>query len=146
MAYLKITNDGQSITSTDYWATPAARRGFAFLSLNAGAMRLLVPQPMQHMLPEMLTETVVITRGQIVLEARQREAVEVMFEDQSDNPFALHIVAEQVNPLPDHSWMRRPLPFHLYTGPETTLRHQATAWYRTAKRLPYLKPYDTETI
>jgi len=40
-----ISNRGQEIASTDYWQTEHARRGYLYLSFNAGALRVLVPEP-----------------------------------------------------------------------------------------------------
>ena len=40
---ITITNQGQRITSTNYWDSDNARAGYLYLSWNAGAARLMVP-------------------------------------------------------------------------------------------------------
>lgn len=44
---ITISNDGQKIVSTNYWDTEHAKRGFLYLSWNAGAGRLLLPDTNQ---------------------------------------------------------------------------------------------------
>ena len=40
---ITIENRGQAILTTDYWYTPHAHAGYLYLSWNAGAGRLLIP-------------------------------------------------------------------------------------------------------
>jgi hypothetical protein len=40
---LSICNSGQDISDTNFWDSEIASRGFTFLSWNAGAARLMVP-------------------------------------------------------------------------------------------------------
>lgn len=54
-----ITNAGLSISSTNYWGTRHADAGLFFLSGNAGAWRLLVPDMHKDTLAEMATTKVV---------------------------------------------------------------------------------------
>ena len=44
MDLITIENNGPGILSTNYWGTPHAEKGYCYLSINAGAFRLLGPQ------------------------------------------------------------------------------------------------------
>ena len=68
---LRIENDGPLILSTNFYHTDLARRGLFYLSLNAGAFRLLVPPQHLGAVREMRTaRDVVVSRGPMTLEGR----------------------------------------------------------------------------
>jgi len=91
-------NDGQKIVSTNYWESEHARRGFCYLSWNAGAARLLVPDSQRAAINEMRTgKEIIISRG--VLQPQGRDALELLFEDYTDSPYSIHIVTEQCDRL-----------------------------------------------
>ena len=48
-----IENEGQAVAGTDYWQSVQAQAGYVYLSWNAGAARLLVPDAAKHLLREM---------------------------------------------------------------------------------------------
>ncbi|UIU94548.1 hypothetical protein H6S22_29265 (plasmid) [Escherichia coli] len=48
-----IENEGQAVARTDYWQSVQAQAGYVYLSWNAGAARLLVPDAAKHLLREM---------------------------------------------------------------------------------------------
>jgi hypothetical protein len=61
---LRIENDGPAIRATDYWRSPFADAGFCFLSFNAGAARLLLPDSLAHVVPELrAAREVIVSRG-----------------------------------------------------------------------------------
>ncbi len=45
-----IENEGQAVAGTDYWQSVQAQAGYVYLSWNAGAARLLVPDAAKHLL------------------------------------------------------------------------------------------------
>lgn len=47
-----IENEGQAVARTDYWQSVQAQAGYVYLSWNAGAARLLVPDAAKHLLRE----------------------------------------------------------------------------------------------
>lgn len=47
---LVIVNTGPGIASTNYWSSPAGRGGYLHLSPSAGALRILVPPTVEHLL------------------------------------------------------------------------------------------------
>lgn len=90
-----IENSGQRIVQTDFWDSDSAKAGFCFLSWNAGAGRLLVPDTQKSMVREMKSATLVIVSRGPWTEHGGRDALELLFEDGSDSPFCIHLVAEQ---------------------------------------------------
>lgn len=148
---IRIDNVGPRITGTDYFDSEHARRGMAYLSANAGALRLLLPE--RGWLDEMRgAEYAIITRGEWTPElVRQpdgsrrvqhpRDAIELLFEDHTDSPMAMHLVVEQVDRMPVRADEgRTDLQLLVYTaGP--TLEMELPARYRRARRLPHLKPW-----
>lgn len=90
-----IKNKGPDIAETNYWDSAQAQRGLLFLSYNAGDARVLVPDSRHDLLNEMATaKYVILSQGPWTVMA-QRLAVEVLFEDNSDAPFALHMAESQ---------------------------------------------------
>lgn len=84
------------------------KSGYYYLSLNAGALRLLCPAVGHRAISEMKTAQYVIgTWGECVdpsvMEGLQlgKEMVELLFEDQSETPFLLFISRdEQTDRIP----------------------------------------------
>lgn len=96
---LTITNNGQALTSTNYWDSEQARAGFFYLTWNAGAGRLLIPDSQKSVLLDMKTARYVIVSRGPWTEKQGRDALELLFEDGGDSPFCLHLVAEQTDRL-----------------------------------------------
>jgi hypothetical protein len=92
-----IINDGQAIKETNYWRGKYAAAGFFYLTWNAGAGRLLVPDSQTHALVEMASARFVVVSAGPWVEQGGRPAIELLFEDGSDSPFCLHLVQEQVD-------------------------------------------------
>lgn len=93
---ITISNNGQEIIETNYWDTPNAAAGYFYLSFNAGACRVLVPDSQTATISEMQTgKLAVITRGKL----QGRDAYEVMFDDGSDSPYCIHTTTEQSDRL-----------------------------------------------
>lgn len=93
-----IENEGQAVARTDYWQSVQAQARYVYLSWNAGAARLLVPDAAKHLLREMRgAEYVIISKGTL----HGRDALELIFEDGSDAPFVIHMLSEHVrSPAP----------------------------------------------
>lgn len=132
-----IRNDGPLIRETNYWSTPHAQRGMFYVSINAGAFRLLVPPSQQGTLADIRTgQYVIVTRGSW----NGRDALELLFEDGSDSPFVLHVLAAQVDRMPARTDEgRTDLRCLIYT--KTGLALDLPARYRRATRLPDLRPW-----
>lgn len=66
-----IENEGQAVAGTDYWQSVQAQAGYVYLSWNAGAARLLVPDAAKHLLREMRgAEYVIISKGTLLAAMR----------------------------------------------------------------------------
>ncbi len=94
---LTILNAGQAIKKTNYFDSAHARAGMCYLSWNAGAGRVLLPDSLLPDIQEMRSaKYVVVSRGPWT-DQGGREAIELLFEDGSDDPFCLHLVIEQTD-------------------------------------------------
>lgn len=140
---VEFRNNGPLIERTNYWDTPHAQRGYAYLSLNAGAYRLLMPQSLHSVVADITSSEireVVISRGAWP-EVGRPDGIEVMFDDRTNDPISVHILTEQVDRLPlpsDQGWKGL---FLLYHGPPEKLIWQTDrVYYRRVKRIPWLKP------
>ncbi len=141
---ITIQNDGPELVETNYWESEYARNGYVYLTINAGCFRLLVPDGKGIPVEDLKTgQVVLVTRGPWP-EMGRHDALELLFEDYSDNPFCLHIVPEQVDRMPLDSDRDRPgqppkWTFAVYTRGGKV--HEAPARYRKAKKLPYMKEW-----
>lgn len=116
---IQIANDGARLVSTNYWDSDHARRGLAYLSGNAGALRLLLPAAIESMLAEMRTGKRVLIEPSIV----QPSAIDVVFDDGTDSPFALTIDRRQCDRALAPG---KGIPFAVYTQAGLQLELAAT--------------------
>lgn len=83
-----IHSHRKNIVATNYWTLPDCKEQF-YMSFNAGACRILLPQRFQHYLRDMKTSKQrVITFGEYSPFGDQM-AYEVLFDDHSDRPFSM---------------------------------------------------------
>lgn len=90
---LEIDNDGPEIVSTNFWETEMASRGMFFVSTNAGAFRILVPDSIKSQIPEMRkgAKHFVVSCLPSDQWTLGSYSVEVLIEDRSDNPYVFHL-------------------------------------------------------
>lgn len=131
-----IKNNGAEIVSTNYWRTEHCTRGLFYLSTNAGCLRLLVPPSQQGHLSDMQTgvREVLLTRG--VLDGH--EAIEILFEDGSAAPFALHVGRQQADRLWTAGDEGRQWRLAIHTQSGKVSEHPC--YLRRAATLPYMRP------
>ena len=142
MKTITIENAGQRIVATDYWDSEQARAGFFFLSWNAGAARLLLPDSQKAMLRDMKTARyVVVSRGPWT-DQGGRQALEFMFEDESDSPFCLHLVAEQCDRMLPENNQGGGFVVTVWTRGGEKLRLPGK--YREVSALPCLDPWSVQ--
>jgi hypothetical protein len=99
---IQISNKGQAIAGTNYFDSTHAARGLFYLTWNAGAGRLLVPDNQKRTLTEMRSAKFVIVSSGPWEEQAGVPALELLFEDHSDSPFVLTIpLAQTDRVLPD---------------------------------------------
>lgn len=138
---LKISNKGQAIIETDYWDSDHAKAGFCFLSWNAGAARLLVPDSMKNHVQEMRdAKYVIISRGPWP-EHGGREALELLFEDDSDTPYCMHLVSEQADRMIPEGDQGGGFVVTVWTSGGEKLRLPGK--YRVVDKIPCLDPWTS---
>lgn len=140
---LIIENDGPRIVATNYWDLPAARAGKVLVSINAGAFRVLLPPALEPALADMATaRECVVSRGPWP-GAGLRDALEILFDDGSDSPYALHLAPESFDRLPTAENAGLAWILSAWTQPRRGVPHKALerpCYYRIVDCLPYLKP------
>lgn len=111
MSILQISNHGPLITRTNYWGSEHERAGKIIASVNAGAVRLLIPRKHAEIIGDLRTaKQVIISRGPWPAE-RVDDAVELLFDDGTLNPFAFHLSANSFAdflpgpPKPGQEWI-----------------------------------------
>ena len=141
-----IVNDGAEIYYTTFWETFLAKEGLIYLSINAGAMRLLVPEAQEDILTDIGgVEYFIATYGKMEgLDGRLHDAVELLFEDNSDTPYVLHLGMNQTDRSPGNAdYGRIDVPITLWTkGP-----NKAGSFFRRLRRndrLPFMKPWRSK--
>ena len=143
MAIITVTNHGPLILATSYWDSEVEAAGKLWCSCNAGAIRVLVPRSRRSIIPECRTaEYAVLSRGPWP-EMRQPDAVEIMWEDGSDSPFALYLAPESFDllpaePPPDREWI-----VSLWDDrkgePHKALERRC--YWRRVPGIPWMRPY-----
>lgn len=135
--FIQIQNNGPEIKSTNYWDLEHAKKGYFFLSINAGVFRLLIPDSQFEQIIEMMkAECVIISRGPWP-EQEKADALEIMFEDKSDSPYAIWIVPEQCDRLPLDSDVGKQKIFSAWT--RSGKAFEIPCYYRRVKQLPWMK-------
>lgn len=139
---LTISNKGQAIAQTNYWDSEHAKAGYCFLSWNAGAARLLLPDALKPALREMRSaKYVIVSRGPWT-EHCGRDALELLFEDQSDSPYCLHLVAEQTDRLLPEDNQGGGFVVTVWTRGGEKLRLHGK--YRTVQAIPCLEEWSEQ--
>lgn len=114
------------------------------MSTNAGTFRLLLPDVLLSEIAEWRgASEVIISRGPWPDEGRS-DALEILFEDGSQEPYSIRIGTEQVDRMPlDANRDRRGQPprwrFAVWTSAGKVLNLPCR--YRLVKRLPWLKKF-----
>lgn len=99
---LEIVNHGPLIEASNYWDSEAARDGYLYLSINAGAFRLLVPDVHRRILSDMRPGAKYVVVSFLPLKDWQdgEYCVEWMVEDGSSEPWSCHLSPSQVDRMP----------------------------------------------
>lgn len=136
MTFIVIKNDGQLIVDTNYWELENAAKGLYYLSWNARAARLLVPDLQMSSIKEMKdAEYVIVSRGTY----QGRDALELLFEDHTDSPFSITIVTEQTDRLIPDVEQGSGFDFLIWT--QLGEMHRFPGRYRVVQNLPNLSPW-----
>lgn len=88
---LTIRNSGQAVVATNYWSTPHAANGLLYISINAGAIRVLVPPATAYLLAELPP-----VGTPCRYEQGERTCRIVLLDDPAD-PYVIEVDARQVD-------------------------------------------------
>lgn len=136
---IAIENQGQKIVATDFWDSDLARAGYCFLSWNAGAGRLLVPDSQIAFLRDMKSARYVIVSRGVWHAAGGGDALELLFEDNSSSPFCIHMAAGQTDRLlPDTD---QGTAFTVTVWTRRGQQQRFPGRYRRVGTIPCLKPW-----
>lgn len=143
MGLITVSNHGPLILATNYWESEYAAAGKVFCSVNAGAIRVLLPPSSYPWLADMRTaKYCVLSRGPW-WQGLSREAVEIMWEDGSDSPFALHLTSDSFDLLPGEPDPGREWVCSVWTQkdgrPQKSLEH--ICHWRRVPKIPCLAPW-----
>ncbi len=134
-----IENDGPLVVKSNFWDDPMAQSGYFFMSWNAGAGRLLVPDSQLDMLPDMQSAEEVIVSVGPWPRAGFDTATELLFEDHSDEPLVLHIGPQQTDRVLPESDSGTPFPVTVWG--RNGLLHSMPARYRRVSKIPCMRPW-----
>ncbi len=139
---LQIKNLKSSIISTNYWSTDYAMYGYYFLSINAGAFRLLVPDQHIKVIKEFATaEYCIISKGPAIAPASDF-TLELLFEGHTQTPYMLCLSSEQVDRVPGKTDEGRCFPLTIWKNPCQKVI-EMDAYFRVVNRIPYLEPINS---
>lgn len=137
-------NHGPLIVSSTFWGSEYEQAGKLFVSVNAGAIRVMVPAGLREAINEWRgAKYAILSRGPWPAQGLQ-EAVEILWEDGSDNPYALHLSPESFDLLPaepptGRDWIISA--WDLKKGKPHKALERACHWRRVPK-IPWLKPME----
>jgi hypothetical protein len=136
-----IENDGPDIIKTNFWQTDQAKKGAFFLSTNAGAFRLLIPYMHKDEVKEFETsEDVIVSRGPWPA-AGLGDAIEILFDDGTDEPYSIHLGMNQIDRLPSEDNAGRECVFSVWLlkDGKPFKAYESKCLFRVVPTLPYLK-------
>ncbi len=145
---ITVENNGKELVATNYWRSEHAIRGYVYVSVNAGCLRIMIPKASNIDVNEMRSaDIVLITRCLWATEKGLRDAVEILFEDHTASPYCLHLVVEQFDMVPAASDRDRPgdaprWRVAVYT--EQGKQFEIPARLRLTKKLPYMKEWNND--
>jgi hypothetical protein len=143
---LFIANRGDAIADTNFWRSEYAQHGLFFISVNAGAFRLLVPPSWGPAIPDMRkgAKHMVIS----ILPPEQwrdgKWVIEMMIEDGSDCPWSCQLSPAQVDRVPADTDKSQQWTASVWEGQrgQPVKRLERPAYLRIVSSLPCLQPFD----
>ena len=141
--FFMTQNEGERLVESNYWGSESEKKGFYYMTANAGAIRLLVPSDQETDIPDILTgKHAVITKG--YSRPLGRIMHEIMFEDHTHHPFGLWISESQ--------WERTISIEEAASRDRTLIVYKngcvevvrMPVFFREGYMLPYLKPWHRD--
>jgi hypothetical protein len=137
-------NHGPLIVSSTYWDSAIEEAGKVWISVNAGTIRILVPRVVRRIINDMRNaKYVILSRGPWP-DKKLDDAIELLFEDGSDEPFCLHLSPESFDNLPGEPEVGREWALSVWDlkkGKPHKSVERKCHWRRVAK-LPCLQPWE----
>jgi hypothetical protein len=139
-------NDGPLIVSSTYWGSEYDRAGKVFVSVNDGTIRVLVPTSMHQLALECRGAAYAILSRGSWQEKHLTDAVEILWEDFTNSPYAVHLAPTSFDSLPAEppagcEW--RLAVWEMVEGkPHLACEHPCH--WRRVPHLPWLKPLAGE--
>jgi hypothetical protein len=131
-------NNGPELVYTNFWDSEINSKFCAF-SVNAGCLRLLVPNCSKSSIPDMIACEYVV--ASILSKIRPMTiSIELLFEDHSQTPFSIHMIPEaclSLFPLAENSKVPRKMT--IWTEGLNKVA-ELPIYSRTVPKLPWLKP------
>ena len=142
--HIHIENDGPGIKSTNWWSLPQGQRLF-LATVNAGCLRLLVPPGKVTLLPEMKDGVKQVVFSVCERPSSNRFVAEILFDDGSPAPFAIHLSANQLLFVPDRRDDLGRFPFYVFVDHNGPVRVLSTeVFVRFVPTLPCLDPINAD--
>ncbi len=115
MNLITIQNDGQKILETNYFSSSLANAGLFYCSINAGAIRLLIPSKQAAIIQDAFktTRSFEIERGLPTYPGVK--GITIFFVDGTPNPFCLQLDSKSLDRLPTPSDYGRTVPITFWT-------------------------------
>jgi hypothetical protein len=147
---IQISNHGPLIIQTNFWDSELAQAGKLWVSVNGGAIRVLLPPQLYGALADMRqAKECVLSRGP--WDPRRTaglhdplEGIEIMWDDGSDAPYALHLTPASFDMLPAEPDAGREWVLTVWTAkdgkPHKSL--ERICHWRRVISIPWLKPWS----
>lgn len=141
--FVMVENNETELVASNYWETEYAINGLFYLSINAGAFRLMVPKSCEHLISEFKTgEYCIISKGPSIMPGHPF-MIELLFEDHTDAPYHLILGPRHIDRNPLSSDAGKKYKMSIWTkGCKKVM--EMDAYYRVVDRIPYLKPLGKE--
>lgn len=140
---IAISNNGPEILETNYWDSELASKGLVFISVNAGALRVLFPKSEEkHLLDVQAAHHCIFSVGPWP-DIGVDQAIEVLFEDGSDAPFALFLTINSIDRLPSPLAFCEHRTLSVWTeGPKKVF--ETKCYIRSVDKIPCLLPLQSK--
>ena len=138
---VRIINNGMDIVSTNYWELPMEDAGQFYVSLYAGAFRVLVPTSYEEKLvPEIMkAKKAIVSRGPWPEQDRD-DGIEILFENDTESPFFMHLSVDCFDRLPSKSDSGATFVLSVWTKEDGKVR-EMSAGFRMAPKIPCFEPW-----
>ena len=144
--FIWVRNDGPRILETNFFTSDICRSGKFFVSINEGAIRLLLPD---RWLANVLSE-IRDSGYSIFTRAPALNMAEILFEDETDSPYSLQFsenCMDRLPPIADDG--RNDLTLSIWSGDSSgkvTCQRTMPCRFRVADRIPYLKRWEETPV